>query len=157
MLTYQPHVFQVQVREALQAVKTVLENAKVPLIADEVSHAYVDKYFLVQLMTNTSIASHGVFLFLVRSFHFVPFLATVIWCACAILVFGLASSDFPFYVELRALYLFFLGQSELGFRLSFMLLCRSWSFLYSVSLTSFVLYGKFLLFERVNFFCARLT
>lgn len=61
MSRYSEGVFATKVANALKAIRTVLENAKTPVLPAEVSHTYDDKYILVQLLTNTAVASQRLF------------------------------------------------------------------------------------------------
>jgi hypothetical protein len=49
--------FRQQVDSALVKIKTVLDNARTPELAEDVSHKYEDKYALAEYMTNTALAS----------------------------------------------------------------------------------------------------
>ena len=50
-------VFRRKVDEALEKVKTILENNKSPEIASDVHHKYNDKFLLAEMLTNLSSAS----------------------------------------------------------------------------------------------------
>eukprot|EP01128_Nolandella_sp_AFSM9_P006116 TRINITY_DN3077_c0_g1_i1.p1 TRINITY_DN3077_c0_g1~~TRINITY_DN3077_c0_g1_i1.p1 ORF type:complete len:991 (+),score=265.41 TRINITY_DN3077_c0_g1_i1:35-2974(+) len=57
MQSFNEGAFRSKVSKAVAQVRTILDNSRSPQIAEDVSHAYDDKYLLADYLTNTTIAS----------------------------------------------------------------------------------------------------
>jgi hypothetical protein len=55
--SYDEARFRHQVDRAVQAIRLVLDNTKAPQYPEDVPHTYEDKYYMVELLTNTAVAS----------------------------------------------------------------------------------------------------
>lgn len=53
---YEPS-FKARVDNALQKVRTILDNTRNPQYASDVKHEYQDKYLLVEFLTNSDLSS----------------------------------------------------------------------------------------------------
>lgn len=57
MQSYQESTFLSKVDSALRSIKTILENTREPLLAENVTHSYQDKYSLAEFLANTSLSA----------------------------------------------------------------------------------------------------